>query len=113
MLGRTRARRRSACSASSLELGRPLRALNVFFNPRTSWMAREAFTATLLFPVGLAAAAGVFRDAYGLPPLLAVVFVYCQGRMLQAAKGIPAWREPWLAPLIVVTALSRAAARSS
>ena len=28
----------------SLELGRPLRALRVFRNPRTSWMAREAWT---------------------------------------------------------------------
>ena len=31
-----------------LELGRPLRALNVFRNPRTSWMTREAIAATLL-----------------------------------------------------------------
>jgi phenylacetyl-CoA:acceptor oxidoreductase subunit 2 len=36
-----------------LELGRPLRALHVFFNPRTSWMTREAFAATLLIPVSL------------------------------------------------------------
>ena len=42
-----------------LELGRPLRALHVFFNPRTSWMTREAITATLLFPIGMAAAVGV------------------------------------------------------
>ncbi len=42
-----------------LELGRPLRAINVLFNPRTSWMTREAFTAALLFPTGLAAAAGL------------------------------------------------------
>ena len=42
-----------------LEIGRPLRALHVFFNPRTSWMTREAFVATLLFPAGLAAAAAV------------------------------------------------------
>ena len=47
----------------ALELGRPLRAIRVLRNPRTSWMAREAWTAMLLFPVGLAAAAG----ATGLP----------------------------------------------
>ena len=35
-----------------LEIGRPLRALNVFINPRTSWMSREAFVGALLFPVG-------------------------------------------------------------
>ena len=28
-----------------LEIGRPLRALNVFFHPQTSWMTREAFLA--------------------------------------------------------------------
>ncbi len=88
-----------------LELGRPLRSLNVFFNPRTSWMTREAFAATLLMPVALAA-------AWGLPGLqwlaaaLALAFVYCQSRMLQAAKGIPAWREPLIVPLIVLTGLA-------
>ncbi|MFP5465862.1 MAG: hypothetical protein ACLGHR_14000, partial [Gammaproteobacteria bacterium] len=29
-----------------LEIGRPLRALHVFVTPRTSWMSREAFTAS-------------------------------------------------------------------
>jgi phenylacetyl-CoA:acceptor oxidoreductase subunit 2 len=88
-----------------LETGRPLRAINVFFNPRTSWMTREAFTATLLFAAGLAAAAGVPGFAW-VAAVLALVFVYCQGRMLQAAKGIPAWREPLLVPLIVSTGLA-------
>lgn len=89
----------------SLELGRPLRALNVFRNPQTSWMAREAWTTTLLFPAGILAAAGVGGFAW-IAAVLAVVFVYCQGRMLQAAKGIPTWREPLIAPLFVVTALA-------
>jgi phenylacetyl-CoA:acceptor oxidoreductase subunit 2 len=88
-----------------LEIGRPLRALHVFFNPRRSWMSREAFVATLLMPVALAA-------AWGLPGFewlaagLALAFVYCQSRMLQAAKGIPAWREPLLVPLVVLTGLA-------
>ena len=88
-----------------LEIGRPLRALHVFFNPRSSWMTREAFVAALLVPVTLAAAAGL----PGLPWLaaaLALAFVYCQGRILQAAKGIPAWREPLLVPLVVLTGLA-------
>ena len=89
----------------ALELGRPLRALNVFRNPRTSWMAREAWTTTLLFPCGLLAAAGVAGFA-AIAAVLALVFVYCQGRMLQAAKGIPAWREPLIAPYFVTTALA-------
>ena len=91
-----------------LEIGRPLRALHVFFNPRTSWMTREAFIATLLFPVGLAAAAGVPGCAW-VAGVLALAFVYCQGRMLQGAKGIPAWREPLLSPLTVTTGLAEGA----
>jgi len=88
----------------SLELGRPLRALNVFRNPRTSWMSREAWTSALLVPACLAAAAGL--DGFGtVSLLLALTFVYCQARLLQAAKGIPAWREPLLVPLLVATGL--------
>jgi phenylacetyl-CoA:acceptor oxidoreductase subunit 2 len=95
-----------------LELGRPLRALHVFFNPRVSWMTREAIAATVLFPVGIAAAAGVYVGMTGLlwlPAALALVFVYCQGRMLRAAKGITAWREPLMLPLVVGTSLAEGA----
>jgi phenylacetyl-CoA:acceptor oxidoreductase subunit 2 len=86
------------------EIGRPLRALHVFFHPRTSWMSREAFVATLLFPAGLAAAARVPGSAW-VAGLLALAFAVCQGRMLQSARGIPAWRQRLVASLLVVTAL--------
>jgi phenylacetyl-CoA:acceptor oxidoreductase subunit 2 len=88
-----------------LEIGRPLRALHVFFNPRTSWMSREALAATVLM---LALACVVFGVS-ALAPLAAIcalVFVYCQARMIQAARGIAAWREPRIVPLIVLTALA-------
>jgi phenylacetyl-CoA:acceptor oxidoreductase subunit 2 len=88
----------------SLELGRPLRAPNVIRNPRTSWMAREAWVAGLLFASGLAAAFGV-AGAARVAAVLALTFVYCQSRLLQGAKGIPAWREPLLIPVILVTGL--------
>ncbi len=87
------------------ELGRPLRAIRVLRNPRTSWMARESWVALLLFPSGLCAAMGVTGFAW-IAAALALGFVYCQVRMLQAAKGIPAWREPLLRPLLVTTALA-------
>ena len=88
-----------------LELGRPLRALHVFLNPRTSWMTREAFVATLLMPVALATAWGLPGFQW-LAAALALVFIYCQSRMLQAAKGIPTWREPLVVPLLVLTGLA-------
>ena len=37
------------------ELGKRLRAPHVFFNPMTSWMARESYAALLLFALGLGA----------------------------------------------------------
>lgn len=95
-----------------LELGRPLRALHVFFNPNTSWMTREAIAATVLFPVGLAAAVAAHLGVGGAAwpaALLAAVFVYCQSRMLQAARGITAWHEPLAVALLVGTSLAEGA----
>jgi phenylacetyl-CoA:acceptor oxidoreductase subunit 2 len=91
-----------------MEIGRPLRALHVSFNPQTSWMTREGVIATLLMPVGLAAAF-VWPQVTPIAALLALAFVYCQGRILRAARGIPAWREPRVVPFIVATGLAEGA----
>lgn len=109
-----------------LEIGRPLRALHVFFNPHTSWMTREAFVAPLVFASGLAAVlgwtaltplAGLTAPAplarlTALAPLAgltALIFAYCQGRILHAARGIPAWRDARMPALIVACALAEGA----
>ena len=91
-----------------LEIGRPLRAANVLRHPGRSWMTREAIVAPLLFAVVAAAAFGGSPAPWlsALVALAALAFVYCQARMLQAAKGIPAWREPLTVPLIVATGLA-------
>jgi len=93
-----------------LETGRPFRApLNVFFNPQTSWMSRESMVGSALFPIALIAA------WLGAAPLLMIAaaiacgFLYCQGRLLKACKGIPAWREPAIVKLIITTGLSEGA----
>ena len=91
-----------------LEIGRPLRALHVFFNPRTSWMSREAFVAALLMPTTLLAATWLPVLAWPAAAL-ALAFIYCQSRMLNAARGIPAWREPLMVPLLVATGLTEGA----
>jgi len=93
-----------------LEIGRPMRFLNVFLNPSTSWMSREALAALPFFAFGGAfllwpvPALGLLGGASGL------VFVYCQGRILRAAKGIPAWRQPGIVPLIMTTGLTEGVA---
>ena len=91
------------------EIGRPLRAMNVGFNPFTSWMTRESYAAGALFALGLAAAWLGSQPLAQATALAALVFAYCQGRMLQGAKGIPAWRVPALAWLNFTTALTEGA----
>lgn len=89
-----------------LEIGRPWRALNVFFNPRTSWMSREAALAPVLFGVGGLAVLLGSTALLAAAALLGLGFLYCQARILQASKGIPAWRQPEIVPLVVASGLT-------
>ncbi|MBS0335599.1 MAG: dimethyl sulfoxide reductase anchor subunit [Proteobacteria bacterium] len=92
-----------------LEIGRPWRALNVMFNPFTSWMTRESFASLPVFALGAAAALRGDAALGALAAAAALLFVYCQARILRGAKGIPAWREPALTPLVLCTALAEGA----
>jgi len=90
-----------------LETGRKARALHVLFNPFTSWMTRESFAALLVFPL---AAGSIFVPAAApFAAAAALAFLWCQARILRAAKGIPAWRAPQIVPLIVFTGLAEGA----
>ena len=89
-----------------LEIGKPWRAFNVFFHPRTSWMTREGIVATVLIPLGAIAVAADSVPAAVLAALLAAGFLFCQARILRAARGIPAWRQGELMPLILATGLA-------
>lgn len=91
------------------EIGRPLRALHVGFNPFTSWMTRESFAAGAVFALGLSAAWLGSPALAHAAALAALAFAYCQARMLRAAKGIPAWRVPALVWLNFTTALTEGA----
>ncbi|UCE30344.1 MAG: dimethyl sulfoxide reductase anchor subunit [Burkholderiales bacterium] len=91
------------------EIGRPWRAVNVLFNARTSWMTREALVAPLVVAAAALAWLGV-SVANPVAALLALAFVYCQARIVQACRGIPAWREPSLVPLLVATGLAEGGA---
>lgn len=91
-----------------LEIGRPWRAMNVFRHPQRSWMTREAIVATATFALALSGL------AFGMPALSwaaaagGVAFVYCQGRILKAARGVPAWRQAAIVPLVVATGFAEA-----
>lgn len=93
-----------------LEIGRPLRALHVFFHPQTSWMTREAAISVPLMLTGLLALWFQWVGLVVLVALLAAVFLYCQGRILHASRGIPVWRTPRIVPLVITTGLTEGAA---
>ncbi len=88
------------------ELGRPWRFLNVFAHAAKSWMTREAFAAIPLMFVGLAAMWFANEVLLVLGAILALIFLYCQARMLHGGKGIPAWRAPISIPLLIITGLA-------
>lgn len=90
-----------------LEIGRKLRAVHVFFNPFTSWMTRESFAAVLVFVLGTSSLFVPWVLPYA--GLAALAFLYCQARILRAAKGIPAWRAPEVVPLVLFTGLAEGA----
>ena len=88
-----------------LEIGRPWRFLHVFFHPQTSWMTREGSVAVVLFAltfIGIVFKISVIMRIAGIAGL---VFLFCQGQMLKACKGIPSWREPTIVLLIIVTGI--------
>ncbi len=92
-----------------LELGRKLTSDSVFQGVRTSWTGREAVTTSALFAVALATVVWRLPRLALMAAPLALTYIYCQARMLKAAKGIPAWREPAIVPLIVATGLTEGA----
>jgi Fe-S-cluster-containing dehydrogenase component/DMSO reductase anchor subunit len=91
------------------KIGRPLRSLYVLRRPGRSWMAREAWIAGALFPLG---ALAVWSEAPALVAAAAVaaaLFLVSQAMILRDAKGIPAWREPLIVPLVITTGLAEGA----
>jgi phenylacetyl-CoA:acceptor oxidoreductase 26-kDa subunit len=92
-----------------IKLGRRWRAALVVLNPRTSWMSREAL---LSLPLGLFGLGAIlFANPYLalVAALSGLAFLYAQAQILRAARGIPAWRERLILPLIVITGLSEGA----
>ncbi|MBX5453398.1 MAG: phenylacetyl-CoA:acceptor oxidoreductase [Acidobacteriia bacterium] len=89
-----------------LEIGKPWRALHVFFQPRTSWMTREGIVASVMIPFGVVAAAAANPALTWLTAVLAVGFLYCQARILRAARAIVAWRQKEIVGLILAAGLA-------
>jgi phenylacetyl-CoA:acceptor oxidoreductase subunit 2 len=69
-------------------------------------MSREAWVAGLFFPLALLALWSAATPLMTAAAVMGLVFLYCQGMILREAKGIPAWRERRIVPLIVATGLT-------
>ncbi len=92
------------------EIGRPWRFLHVFFHPRTSWMTRESGVAVAFFALAIVGFGLSLPVVVAVAGVMGLLFVYCQARVLKASKGIPAWRQAAIVPLILATGLSEGAA---
>jgi phenylacetyl-CoA:acceptor oxidoreductase subunit 2 len=92
-----------------LEIGRPWRFANVFRNPKTSWMSREAWAGLLFFAFGAIGALILSPMLTSVAAAFGLIFLLCQAMMLRAARGIPLWREATIVPLILSTGLGEAA----
>ena len=93
-----------------LEIGKTWRFVNVLRNPFTSWMSREAYAAAALFMAAFAVLAWPSLPLLWLAALLALAFLFCQARMLYASRGIPAWRDGAIVPLVIATGLAEGTA---
>lgn len=100
-----------------LETGKPWRAFNLFFRPQTSWMTREGMVALPLFATGAIAALfdadallGLNLPSPAIPAaitaVLGLAFLYCQLQIIHSAKGLPAWRESGVMPLLGISGLT-------
>jgi len=92
-----------------LEIGRPWRFLNVFRHAARSWMTREAMVAIVFFATGGLAWLLSSWPLGVLAAIAGLAFLYCQGRILKAAKGIPVWRQAEIVPLILITGMTEGA----
>ena len=88
-----------------LKIGRKLRALYVILRPQTSWMSREVYAVGLLYLLGFIDYLAPSPLLHALVAVAALLFLYCQARILHAAKGIPTWRGAIMPWMLVATGL--------
>ncbi len=93
-----------------LKIGRKLRFWRAIFRPQTSWMTRELYAAAIFFPAVLASLLWPHPAIVTLAGLAALAFLYCQGRILHAGRGVPAWRVALMVPMLVAGGLLEGAA---
>jgi phenylacetyl-CoA:acceptor oxidoreductase subunit 1 len=82
-----------------LKIGRKLRFWRGISRPQTSWMTREIYAVALFYPAVLANLLWPGAGLSMLAGVFALVFLFCQAKILHLARGISAWRValvPWM-----------------
>ena len=87
------------------EIGRKARFLYVLRRPQSSWMTRETYAVAVFYPVVVADVLWPSPVLHAVVALAAVAFLFCQGRILHAGKGIPAWRVDLVPGMLVASGL--------
>ena len=88
-----------------LEIGRKARFAYVVRRPQTSWMTREVYAVALFYALVLGVVVVPSPLAHAGAALAALAFLYCQARLLHAAKGIPAWRVPLMPWMLLASGM--------
>ena len=88
-----------------LEIGRKLRFMYVLLRPQTSWMTRETYVVALFYPALLADLIWPSMVLHAVVAIAGGAFLYCQGHLLHAGRGIPAWRVEAMPRMLVATGL--------
>ena len=89
-----------------MEIGRKSRFLLVLLRPNSSWMTRETYAVAVFYPVLVAAVLWGFQELYLVMSLIALLFLYCQAKILHVTRGVPAWRVDLIPTMIVVAGLT-------
>ena len=87
------------------EIGRKARFLYVLRRPQSSWMTRETYVVAVFYPAVAADLLWPSPVLHAMIALAAVAFLFCQGRILHAGKGIPAWRVDLVPGMLVASGL--------
>jgi phenylacetyl-CoA:acceptor oxidoreductase subunit 1 len=88
-----------------LEIGRRVRFLYVLRRPQSSWMTRETYAVAAFYPALLVDLFWPGPVLHAIVAVGAAAFLYCQGRILHAGKGVPTWRVAAMPRMLVFSGL--------
>ena len=88
-----------------LKIGRKLRFWRAVSRPQTSWMTREIYAVALFYAAVFANLLWPGAGISMLAGLFALLFLFCQAKILHLARGISAWRVAFVPRMIVASGL--------